>query len=114
MVDKQADTSSCSEAQQASPAFDETTEFSTNRLAGEFTDEDRYEIFNDDQLSLKAAFLYLVAALVGGSVIALASWFAFHRLNTVSRRYFARYVFHPVAAVGNRLRTDFLPSEQQR
>lgn len=78
MVDKQADTSSCSEAQQASPAFDETTEFSTNRLAGEFTDEDRYEIFNDDQLSLKAALIYLVAALVGGSVIALASWFAFH------------------------------------
>ena len=82
MVDKQADTSSCSEAQQASPAFDETTEFSTNRLAGEFTDEDRYEIFNDDQLSLKAALIYLVAALVGGSVIALASWFAFHRLKT--------------------------------
>lgn len=81
MVDKQADTSSCSEAQQASPAFDETTEFSTNRLAGEFTDEDRYEIFNDDQLSLKAAFLYLVAALVGGSVIALASWLVFHRLS---------------------------------
>lgn len=83
MVDKQADTSSCSEAQQASPAFDETTEFSTNRLAGEFTDEDRYEIFNDDQLSLKAALIYLVAALVGGSVIALASWFAFHRLGSV-------------------------------
>ncbi|WP_255456102.1 hypothetical protein [Corynebacterium sp. NML180780] len=81
MVDKQADTSSCSEAQQASPAFDETTEFSTNRLAGEFTDEDRYEIFNDDQLSLKAALIYLVAALVGGSVIALASWFAFHRTS---------------------------------
>ena len=81
MVDKQADTSSCSEAQQPSPAFDETTEFSTNRLAGEFTDEDRYEIFNDDQLSLKAALIYLVAALVGGSVIALASWFAFHRLK---------------------------------
>lgn len=35
-------------------------------------------------------------------------------LYTVSRRYFARYVFYPVAAVGNRLRTDFLPSEQQR
>ena len=35
-------------------------------------------------------------------------------LYTVSRRYFVKYVFHPVAAVGNRLRTDFLPPELQR
>ncbi|WP_297451868.1 galactan 5-O-arabinofuranosyltransferase [uncultured Corynebacterium sp.] len=67
MVDKQAET----------PSADTTGA----RTYSGLVDEDRYEIFNDDQLSLKAALIYLVAALVGGSVIALVSWFAFHRLS---------------------------------
>ena len=77
MVDKQAETSSAD-----TTGADITSANTTGaRPYSELADEDRYEIFNDDQLSLKAALLYLVAALVGGSVIALASWFVFHRLS---------------------------------
>lgn len=81
MVDKQADTSPSTsapdEAQQASPRTDESAE----RFTSEFSEEYRYEIFNDDQLSFKAALLGLVGALFGGSIIALAAWFIFHRLS---------------------------------
>ena len=77
MVDKQAETSSADTTGADNTSANTTGE----RSYSELVDEDRYEIFNDDQLSLKAALLYLVAALVGGSVIALASWFVFHRLS---------------------------------
>lgn len=46
-----------------------------------FGDEVQYEIFNEDQLSLKHAALGILAALVAGSVVALAAWFVLHRLS---------------------------------
>lgn len=53
----------------------------TKRQEPLFVDDDRYEIFDDDQLSLKAGLLGLVAALFGGAASALAAWFVLHRLS---------------------------------
>lgn len=46
-----------------------------------FSDEVQYEIFNEDQLSLKHALLGVLAALFGSVFVALAAWFVLHRLS---------------------------------
>nr|WP_240394146.1 arabinofuranosyltransferase [Corynebacterium lactis] len=56
-------------------------ETNTKRQEPLFVDEDRYEIFDDDQLSLKSALIGLIAALFGGATSALAAWFVLHRLS---------------------------------
>lgn len=46
-----------------------------------FSEDERYEIFDDDQLSLRAALIGLLAALAGGSAVALLGWWVFHQLT---------------------------------
>ena len=39
------------------------------------------EVFADDQLSLKHAALGMIAAAVGGAIVAFVAWFVLHRIS---------------------------------